>query len=162
MIWLQEYLNSFDTTLLVVAHDRDFVDNITQELIILRNRTLTYFDGNLTEYERNTREERKSKTKMRDALDRKKDAVAKTIENARRTAKKTGNDNLAKMAKSRQNKLDDRMGLERSAKGGRYGFCTFCVPNRSSSIMRLILSKLVQVQTQSRYGQLWIDKPRWH
>ncbi|KAF8314433.1 P-loop containing nucleoside triphosphate hydrolase protein [Clavulina sp. PMI_390] len=120
VIWLQEYLNQFDTTLLVVAHDRDFIDNITQELIILRHRTLTYFDGNLSEYERNMLEERKAKIKMKDALDKKKDAMVKTIESARKTAKKTGNDNLAKMAKSRQNKLDDRMGLERSAKGTRF------------------------------------------
>lgn len=141
VIWLQEYLSNFDTTLLVVAHDRDFIDSITQELIVLRNRTLTYFDGNLSEYERNTREERKAKTKMRDALDKKKDAVAKTIENARRTAKKTGNDNLAKMAKSRQHKLDDRMGLERSAKGGRYASVavTHEVPNATGILILVSL-----------------------
>lgn len=124
VIWLQEYLNKFETTVVVVAHDRDFIDNITQELIVLRNRTLTYFDGNLSEYERNIREQRKSQIKMKDALDKKKDAMTKTIENARRNAKKTGNDNLAKMAKSRQNKLDDRMGVERSAKGTRCEFPT--------------------------------------
>jgi len=120
VIWLQEYLNAFDTTLLVVAHDRDFIDSITQELIVLRNRTLTYFDGNLTQYERSTREQRKSQIKMKDAMNKKKEAIVKTIENAHKNAKKTGDDNLSKLAKTRQKKLDDRWGLERSAKGGRF------------------------------------------
>ena len=120
VIWLQEYLHAFDTTLLVVAHDRDFVDNITQELIILRNRTLTYFDGNLTQYERHMREQRKSQIKVKEAMDKKKEAIVKTIENAHKNAKKTGDENLSKLAKSRQKKLDDRWGVERSAKGGRF------------------------------------------
>jgi ATP-binding cassette subfamily F protein 3 len=105
---------------LVVAHDRDFIDGITKELIILRNRTLTYFAGNLTQYERDTREQRKSQMKMKDAMDKKKEAIVKTIENAHKNAKKTGDDNLSKLAKTRQKKLDDRWGIERSAKGGRF------------------------------------------
>lgn len=119
VIWLQEYLAQFESTVLVVAHDRDFIDSITQELIVLRNRTLTYFDGNLTQYERHTREQRKNLTKQKDTMDKKKEAVIKTIEQASKNAKKTGDDTLARMAKSRQKKLDERWGVERSAKGTR-------------------------------------------
>lgn len=150
MIWLQEYLNTFPSTLLVVAHDRDFIDNITQELIILRLKTLTYFDGNLSEYERNTREKRKNQIKSKEAMDKKKEAIEKTIDNAQRNARKTGDDNLAKMAKSRQKKLDDRWGIERNAKGGRF---VLTVRSRiSGSVRRCQMCFVVplQIQAQSR------------
>lgn len=52
-------------------------------------------------------------------MDKKKDAIVKTIENAKSNARKTGDENLNRLAKSRQKKLDDRWGIERSAKGGR-------------------------------------------
>ena len=53
-------------------------------------------------------------------MDKKKEAIVKTIENAHKNAKKTGDDNFSKLAKTRQKKLDDRWGIERSAKGGRF------------------------------------------
>jgi DNA-binding ferritin-like protein len=56
---------------------------------------------------------------MKDAMDKRKEAVVRTIEQGFRSAKKTGDDNRARMAKSRQKKLDERWGLERSEKGGR-------------------------------------------
>ncbi|KAF8881791.1 P-loop containing nucleoside triphosphate hydrolase protein [Infundibulicybe gibba] len=120
VMWLQYYLDTIDSTLLVVAHDRDFVDHIAQETIIFRKQSLSYFDGNLTEYERYSLAERKGKIKMKDALDKKRSVIEKTIELGARSAKKTGDENRARMVKSRQKKLDDRWGLEKSDKGTRF------------------------------------------
>ena len=64
VIWLQNYLDTISSTVLVVAHDREFIDAIAQETIVLRHKTLVYFDGNLTESERQTRAERKGKMRM--------------------------------------------------------------------------------------------------
>jgi ATPase components of ABC transporters with duplicated ATPase domains len=119
VIWLQNYLDTVSSTVLVVAHDREFIDAITQETIILRNKTLTYFDGNLTRAERHARTDRKGKIRMKDAMDRKKTAIEKSIEMGAKSAKKTGDENRARMVKSRQKKLNDRWGLERSDKGTR-------------------------------------------
>lgn len=58
---------------------------------------------------------------MKDAMDRKKEAIEKSIEEGARTARKTGDENRQRMVKSRQKKLDDRWGLEKSASGHRYG-----------------------------------------
>lgn len=52
VIWLQDYLLTFPSTILLVAHDRDFIDATAEEIIVLRNKTLTYYEGNLTDYER--------------------------------------------------------------------------------------------------------------
>ncbi len=148
VIWLQEYLSTFQSTILVVAHDREFVDNIAQELIVLRNKTLTYFDGNLTDYQRETRIKLKGQIKMKEAMDRKKEAVTKTIEQGYKTARKTGDDGKARMAKSRQKKLDDRWGLERSEKGGRW------VP---TSVRRRKSNSVLQLQTEPRSRRLSLD-----
>jgi ATP-binding cassette subfamily F protein 3 len=119
VIWLQNYINTISSTVVVVAHDREFVDAIAQETIILRNKTLSYFDGNLTESERHARSERKGKTRMKEAMDKKKAAIEKSIEMGIKSAKKSGDENRARMAKSRQRKLDERWGVETSAKGTR-------------------------------------------
>jgi ATP-binding cassette subfamily F protein 3 len=119
VIWLQNYLIALSSTILVVAHDREFIDAIAEETIILRKKTLTYFDGNLTESERHTRTERKGKIRMKEAMDKKKSAIEKSIEMGVRSAKKTGDENRARMAKSRKKKLEERWGVERSGKGTR-------------------------------------------
>lgn len=102
-----------------MAHDHEFIDAISQETIILRNKTLSYFDGNLTEYERHSRAERKGEIRMQEALDKKRGAIEKSIEMGSKSAKKTGDENRARMVKSRKKKLEERWGLETSAKGTR-------------------------------------------
>jgi ATP-binding cassette, subfamily F, member 3 len=65
--------------------------------------------------------------KLINAMDKKKAAIEKSIEVGKKTAKKTGDDNRLKMVKSRQKKLDERWGLEQSAKGTRLVFAfLFC------------------------------------
>jgi ATP-binding cassette, subfamily F, member 3 len=119
VIWLQNYLDNISSTVLVVAHDREFIDTIAQETIMLRNKTLSYFDGNLTESERQIRIERKGKIRQKDAMDKKRSTIEKSIETGARMAKKTGDENRMRMVKSRQKKLDDRWGMEKNDKGTR-------------------------------------------
>lgn len=71
-------------------------------------------------YERATAKKHKSQVRQRDALDKKREAVEKTISDAKSMARKTGDDNKAKLAKTRQKKLDDRWGAEVNDKGHRW------------------------------------------
>ncbi|KAJ7600806.1 P-loop containing nucleoside triphosphate hydrolase protein [Mycena floridula] len=89
-------------------------------VVRLRNQKLSYFEGNLSQCELNEKKVRKGLTNMQDAMDRKKQAIEKSIDDGKRTAKKTGDENRARMVKSRQKKLEERWGLERSDKGTRY------------------------------------------
>lgn len=121
VIWLERYLLDLDdTTLLLVAHDRAFLDTVTTETIVLRNQTLATFEGAVSMYERATAKKHKSQVRQRDALDKKREAVEKTISDAKSMARKTGDDNKAKLAKTRQKKLDDRWGAEVNDKGHRF------------------------------------------
>ena len=124
IIWLQRYLLGLRTTstvtLILVSHDRDFIDAVCEEVIILRDQKLTYFNGNLSSYEKDVRHQILRMTRMKEAQDRQADHMQKTIQNNIKVGKKTGDDNKLKQAKSRQKKIDDRMGLQVSAKGGRF------------------------------------------
>ncbi len=126
IIWLQRFLSELrdsgpnSPTVVLVSHDRDFINTVCQELIILRNHTLTYFRGDLTTYETSLRDKKLYLSRMKDAQDKQKTHIQQTIQQNIKQGKATGDDNKLRQAKSRQKKLDDRMGMEKSASGGRF------------------------------------------
>ena len=46
VIWLDNYLQSWKKTLLVVSHDQSFLDNISTDIIHLNDKRLYYYRGN--------------------------------------------------------------------------------------------------------------------
>lgn len=125
MLWLQKYLedlrdSSPNTAVVLVSHDRDFFNATCDELMILRDKQLVYFQGNLDSYDKSMRHEILRMTRMKEAQDRQIAHMNKSVANSIQQGKKTGDENKLRQAKSRQKKLDDRMGLQVSAKGGRF------------------------------------------
>lgn len=125
IIWLERYLiqlrDSPDPpTVVLVSHDWNFINAICQELIILRDHTLTYFRGSLTAFDKSIRDKQKYLTRMRDAQEKQKSHIQNTIQQNIKQGKAAGDDNKLRQAKSRQKKLDDRMGMQKSASGGRF------------------------------------------
>ncbi|KAI1273357.1 ABC transporter [Xylaria sp. FL0933] len=136
-------------TLIVVSHDRDFISLCT-DLLILKAKGITYFHGDLPTYEEAQGEKKIHLTKMKEAQDRQKEHIQQTpgsvetyrwdmqndlegkkvtnsfgrckisIQKNMREGKAKDDQNKIRQAKSRQKKLDDRWGLERSAHGGRF------------------------------------------
>lgn len=51
-LWLQNYLKSFSGSLLIVCHDRDFLDSVVNEVYELFNSRLTRYSGNYSFYEK--------------------------------------------------------------------------------------------------------------
>ncbi|KAB8290490.1 hypothetical protein EYC80_010920 [Monilinia laxa] len=126
IIWLQKFLQNLQEsipnppTIIIVSHDRDFITAISQELVILRNQTLTYFRGSLFTYESSIREKALYLTRMRDAQEKQKSHMQQTIQQNIKQGKAAGDENKLRQAKSRQKKLDNRIGMEVSAKGTRF------------------------------------------
>lgn len=124
IIWLQKYLldvrSSAARTVIVVSHDRDFIDNVCEEIILLQDQSLTYFSGNLTAYEDDLRSRRLNLTRMKEAQDRQIAHMEKTISNNIKAGKKHGDNNKLRQAVSRQKKIEDRSGMQVNAKGGRF------------------------------------------
>lgn len=48
--WLEKYLQEFKGGLLVVSHDRFFLDNVVEKILEIEAKTLTHFKGNYTKY----------------------------------------------------------------------------------------------------------------
>jgi ATP-binding cassette subfamily F protein 3 len=121
IIWLQDYIRNLKgTTVLITSHDRDFGDAVADELIVLRNQVLETFRGNLSLYERERWKKARWMTKMKEAQDKQKKHIEKTIAGNIKAAKDKGDDKKLKQAASRQKKLDNRMGLQVGLKGGRF------------------------------------------
>lgn len=120
VLFVQQFISSIPHTVVTVSHDREFLDAVSSSLIILRKQKLSYFEGNLTDYQREQRQEWIHKARQQAALDKKKEAMQKSIAQAASSARKSGDDNKMRMAKSRQKKLDERFGLEVNAKGHKF------------------------------------------
>lgn len=124
ILWLQRYLQSLEDTpdaptLILVSHDRDFISMAT-DLLIIKDKGLTYFHGDLPTYEESQSERKIYLSKMKDAKEKQKAHIQETITRNIKQGKKKDDDNKLRQAKSRQKKLDDRWGMEVSAKGGRF------------------------------------------
>ncbi|RYP91412.1 hypothetical protein DL770_002457 [Monosporascus sp. CRB-9-2] len=124
IMWLQRHLTSVaesadPPTLILVSHDRDFVSLCT-DLLIINNKDLTYFHGDLPMYESSQAEKKIYLTKMKEAQEKQKEHIQQTIQRNMREGKAKDDQNKIRQAKSRQKKLDDRWGLEVNAKGGRF------------------------------------------
>jgi ATPase subunit of ABC transporter with duplicated ATPase domains len=122
IIWLERYIQelSANTTVLVVSHDRSFGDSVAEELLVLRNQTLERFKGNLSTYESERLKTYRHLTRLKDAQDKQKKHIQSSIDGNVAAAKRAGDDKKLKQAASRKKKLDERMGMQTSAKGTRF------------------------------------------
>ena len=57
ILWLEDWLRAYPGTLLVVSHDRDFLDAVVEHVLHIEQGRLTHYRGNYTAFER-TRAER--------------------------------------------------------------------------------------------------------
>jgi len=52
VLWLEHWLQRFPGTLLLVSHDREFLDDIVGRIVNLENSQLTHWTGNYTDFQR--------------------------------------------------------------------------------------------------------------
>ncbi|CAH2262087.1 jg26782 [Pararge aegeria aegeria] len=63
VIWLDNYLQGWKKTLLVVSHDQSFLDNVCNEIIHLDQQKLLYYKGNYTMFKKMYAQKRKEQIK---------------------------------------------------------------------------------------------------
>ena len=124
IMWLQRHLTSMaeasdPPTLLLVSHDRDFLSLCT-DLVLLKDKALGYFHGDLPTYESSQAEKQLHLSKMKEAKDKQKEHMEKTVARNMKEGRAKNDQNKMRQAKSRQKKLDDRWGLEVNSHGGRF------------------------------------------
>ncbi|MCM1512583.1 MAG: ATP-binding cassette domain-containing protein [Oxalobacter formigenes] len=52
IIWLEDWLKRYSGTLIVISHDRDFLDSLTNVILHIHNRKLQRYNGNYSAFER--------------------------------------------------------------------------------------------------------------
>ncbi len=48
--WLEKYLNSFNGAVIIISHDRYFLDNIVNKVMLLENKNVKIYNGNYSEF----------------------------------------------------------------------------------------------------------------
>ena len=52
VLWLEEWLKKYQGTLLLISHDRDFLDSVMTHIIHMEHQTMTIYSGNYSQFER--------------------------------------------------------------------------------------------------------------
>lgn len=52
VIWLEEWLKSYAGTLLLISHDRDFLDSVTSHIVHIEQERMTLYTGNYSAFEK--------------------------------------------------------------------------------------------------------------
>ncbi|MCR5134612.1 MAG: ABC-F family ATP-binding cassette domain-containing protein [Clostridiales bacterium] len=108
--WLEQYLGAYRGTILVVSHDRYFLDRICDHILEVADHTLRSFDGNYTDYARRKKEIREEEMRRYQAFKKEKEKQEDLV----RRYKQRGTEKLAKRAHSREMMLE-RLAREEKA-----------------------------------------------
>ena len=69
--WLTEFLNQWEKTIMIVSHDREFLNSVTNATIFLHRKRLWYYGGNYDTFVRVRAEHRTNQTSIASQQDRK-------------------------------------------------------------------------------------------
>ena len=56
VLWLQSYLQTYQHTVLLVSHDRSFLNEVCTDVMLFKNLKLNYFKGNYDAFESTDKE----------------------------------------------------------------------------------------------------------
>lgn len=51
ILWLEDWLKGYAGTLILISHDREFIDAVTQHVLHIEHQRLTYYSGNYSSFE---------------------------------------------------------------------------------------------------------------
>lgn len=106
VIWLADHLTRWPHTIVVVSHDRDFMNTVCTDMVHVKDKALHHYSGNYDDFDRVRRERLKEAERAAESQDMKRAHMQKFVDKFRYNAKR------AAMAQSRL-KMLQRMDDER-------------------------------------------------
>eukprot|EP00798_Chlamydomonas_sp_ICE-L_P029146 gene29146-32366_t len=88
VLWLEEYLQRWKKTLVVVSHDREFLNTVTTDIIHLHDLKLHYYKGNFAQFEEMYEQKRREANKSFDKFEKQLKAAKMSGRDARGKADK--------------------------------------------------------------------------
>jgi ATP-binding cassette subfamily F protein 3 len=116
LTWLEQYLKSFRGTLLFVSHDRDFLNNIADQIIHISKGNINIYNGNFDDFLEQREANTELARKQMESIKKKQDHLQEFVDRFRSKASK------AKQAQSklkmieRLKKMEERIDVEDSEK----------------------------------------------
>lgn len=107
LAWLEDYLKSYRGALLVVSHDRYFLDHVVSDVYDLDNHTLRHYSGNYTDFMKHKQEWLQAEWKHYDQQQKK---IAKLEDFVNRNLVRAS---TTKRAQARRKQLEKMERLER-------------------------------------------------
>ncbi|MEH6634288.1 MAG: ATP-binding cassette domain-containing protein [Halioglobus sp.] len=159
-LWLQQWLQQYQGTLLMISHDRDFIDATCERILHIEQQQLQTYKGNYSDFERQRAERLLNQQASYEKQQRRIAEIDDFVRRFRYKATK------AKQAQSRLKELERMQNLAPAHIDSPFDF-SFQAPQRSSDpLLRLdeaalgygtvsVLSKVnLQLRPGSRYGLL--------
>jgi len=88
VIWLERYLQTWPSTILVVSHDRNFMDEVPTDMLHLHSQRIDCYKGNYTEYYNTMTEKLKAQAREYDSQMEYRKHVQEFIDKFRYNAKR--------------------------------------------------------------------------
>lgn len=107
--WLEQYLSAYKGTILIVSHDRYFLDQVVNKVIEVTNHKVYMYTGNYTEFSRQKAVRRESEQRAYENQQRE----IRRQEDMIRIMKEHNTEHLVKRAQSREKRLDMLERLEK-------------------------------------------------
>ncbi|KAA8917648.1 hypothetical protein TRICI_000199 [Trichomonascus ciferrii] len=120
IIWLQNYLQNLDSAIVVISHDRAFLNAVTEETIVFKDGKLSYFAGNYDEYREHFEERQNFLRNKKEQLEKQKSNAEKAAEKEMAKARKSGDDKKMAAMASKQRKLKNSVQMDANEKGHRF------------------------------------------
>eukprot|EP00941_MAST-03F_sp_MAST-3F-sp1_P002144 g2144.t1 len=113
VVWLEEYLtNHFSNTLIVVSHDRSFLNSVSTDILVMRNSQLNIFRGNFNQFEETERQRVKQQERLRKAQEMKRAHLQEYI--TKHAELGSNGPKAARQRKARMKRME-RLGMEAQA-----------------------------------------------
>lgn len=126
IVWLEDWLCSQPKTLLIISHDRDFMDHVCNRVMYLHHQSLEVYKGNYTDFARAYDMKCQLESQARESLMKKRAHLQKFVDRFRAKASK------AKQAQSRVKALEKMQVGEALQKESPFHF-KFFTPKKSAS-----------------------------
>lgn len=111
--WLEQYVKSYRGTVVIVSHDRYFLDQTVNRILEVENHTVYKYVGSYGKYAEAKRQRRKEEMRRYAAQQKE----IRKQEDMIRRFKQRGTEKLAKRAASREKKLDKMERMDRPDQG---------------------------------------------
>lgn len=117
--WLENYLNSYQGSLLIISHDRYFLDNTVERIIEIKNGSSENYSGNYSYYQKERKRRYKQRLREYKNQQKKIKELEDSIEQLYVWGRSRDSEKMFKRAKAMQKRLDKIDRIEKPQLKGR-------------------------------------------